>query len=134
MPRLITKDQLERTLAKGEEALNLIGYVPVVSTMSAALRALSGKLQVVLGIIFAIVYFSLLGFSETRKIKHFLHLKSSFGQIFHGICNIVRSLLEAVPFLSLVTCLPYDRLLKKRFKYSVENYTDIEIDVEEVGN
>ncbi|MBS0604457.1 MAG: hypothetical protein JSS60_05395 [Verrucomicrobia bacterium] len=133
MPRLISKDQLERTLARLEEAFNLIGYIPFMSVLSATVRAIGGKAQALLGLCFAIGYFCLLGFTETRKIKHFFHLKSSFSQILHGICNIVRAAIEAVPFLGLVVCLPYDRLLKKRFKYDVENCTDIEIEGEEIS-
>ena len=144
MHRFITKDQLERTLSKGEQALNLIGYIPFVSTMSAALRLLGGKLQALLGFVFAAVYFCFLKFSKARKVKHLFYLKSGFSHGMHGIGNIIRSTIEAVPFLSLITCLPYDRFLKIRFRYHAEKFpassnfapsdTDIEIEVEEIKN
>lgn len=132
MTPFVTKEQLAKTLAKGEEALNLIGYIPMVSLLSAALRTLGGKLQAVLGLLLAIA-FLIAGFkSPKNKIRHLLNFRTSLEHLFHGVANIIRALLEAVPFLSLVTCLPYDRLLKKRFKYSLEDSDFIEIKVEKI--
>ena len=132
MIKFITKEQLAKTLAKGEEALNLIGYIPMISILSAALRTLAGKLQAVLGI--GIAIFSLIaGFKSPRnKIRHFLNFRISIEHFLHGVCNILRAMFEAVPFLSLVTCLPYDRLFKKRFKYTYEDSDIIEVEVEKV--
>lgn len=129
MPRLIPKELLEKTLAKAEMALNLIGYIPLISLLSASIRGLGGMLQLILGLCFALGYFVLLGFTESRKIKHFVLLKTSFAHSIHGICNMLRAKIEAIPFLGLMICLPYDRLLKKRFKYSIENFSDIEVGI-----
>jgi Flp pilus assembly protein TadB len=125
---MICKNQLEKTLAKAEETLNLIGYIPLISLISATVRSLGGMLQIILGLLFAMAYFFLWGFTHSRKIKHFLLIKTSFSHAIHGICNAVRAKIEAVPFLSLVLCLPYDRLLKKRFKYEIEKFLDVEVE------
>jgi hypothetical protein len=122
MPRLISKDHLERVLAKAEEVLNLVGYIPLISLISATVRTLGGMLQLILGVCFAAGHFFFLGFSKTRKITHFFHLKASLAHALHGFCNVLRATIEAIPFLSLTLCLPYDRMLKKRFKYPIENY------------
>ncbi len=132
MHKIISKDQLEKALAKAEAALNLVGYIPMISLLSAAVRSFGGFLQLVLGLCLAIVYFFKLRLSNSRKVECFFHFKTGFAHVLHGICNIVRAKIEAVPFLSLVTCLPYDRLLKKRFKYGIETCPDIEGEAEEI--
>lgn len=129
---MFTKDQLEKSLAKAEEALNLIGYIPMISLLSAAVRSSGGILQLLLGLCFAIVSFFKLRFSNSRNFKFFFHFKTGFAHMLHGVCNIVRAKIEAIPFLSLVVCLPYDRLLKKRFKYGIETCPDIAADAEEI--
>jgi hypothetical protein len=118
MNRFPTREQIARTLAKGEEALNLLGYIPMISIVSAALRTLGGKLQAIGGLFFAAWHFF--------KIKPY-QAKMGLEYFLHGVFNIVRALIEAVPFLSLVTCLPYDRIFKKRFKYAGENSDIIDI-------
>jgi hypothetical protein len=134
MARTITKEQLARTLAKGEEALNLIGYIPMISILSAALRTFGGKLQALIGLCFAI--FSLImGLKSSKgKICHFLNFRMGLEHFLHGLFNMLRALFEAVPFLSLVTCLPYDRVLKKRFKYTYEDSNVIEVEAEEIDS
>lgn len=131
MLKLISKDKFERTLVRGEEALNLIGYIPFVSTASAAVRSLGGILLFIIGLCFAIGNFFAFAYSKPRKIKHFLHLKTSFGYAMHGAANFFRAKIEAFPFLGLVFCLPYDRYFKKRFKYAVEKFPEAE-DVETI--
>ncbi len=128
MYRLISKDYLERLLSKAERILNFIGYIPVISTFSARIRSAGGILQMVLGLLLAAYYFLRLRFSGARNIKHVFHLKASICHIPHGLCNVIRAEIESIPFLSLVICLPYDHLYKKRFKYDVENSPDIEVE------
>lgn len=130
--KLISKDKFERTLARGEEALNLVGYIPFVSIASASLRSLGGILQFTCGFCFAIGYFCAFAYSKPRKIKHFLYLKTSFGYALHGAANFFRAKIEAIPFLSLILCLPYDRYFKKRFKYAIENLAETEIESETI--
>lgn len=128
----ISRQQLEKTLARGEESLNLIGYIPVISSMSAAVRALGGKLQALIGFGFA-VYSLIAGLKSSRgKIRHFLNFSASLSHFLHGLANMLRAAIEAVPFLSLVTCLPYDRFFHKRFKYALEDSDIIEVDAEEI--
>jgi hypothetical protein len=124
----ISQNQLEKTLVRAEEVLNLVGYIPLVSLLSAAVRSFGGMLQIILGLIFATVSF--LAKAPSRKSNHFRNCRLSIHHVLHGFFNIVRAKIEAVPFLSLITCLPYDRILKKRFRYSIENRPpEIEIEI-----
>lgn len=128
----LTKEQLAKTLAKGEEALNLIGYIPMISILSAAVRTLGGKLQALLGLSLAV--FSLIAgiMASKGKIRHFLNFRTSIEHFLHGLFNMLRAVIEAVPFLSLITCLPYDRVFNKRFKYTGEDFDVIEVEAEEI--
>lgn len=132
MFRLISKNHLETLLSKAEAIFNFIGYIPVISTFSASVRSAGGILQMILGLVFAAYYFIRLRFSSARNIRHVFQLKTSIGHIPHGLCNFLRAKIEAIPFLSLLICLPYDRLYKKRFKYDVENSPDIEEEIIDV--
>jgi len=121
----ISQAQLEKTLARAEEALNLVGYIPLVSMLSAAVRSMGGMLQVVLSCIFALGNF--VAGHLVKKPKLIQKSKLCVHHLFHGLFNLLRAKIEAVPFLSLVTCLPYDRLLKKRFQYPTENRHDDDV-------
>ena len=123
--KLISKDKFESILARGEESLNLVGYVPFLSVASGALRSLGGLLQLILGFSFAIGYFCAFRYSKQRKIQHLLYMKTGFSHGFHGIANWLRAKIEIIPFLSLLVCLPYDRFFKKRFKYSIEKLPEV---------
>ena len=129
----ITKEQLAKTLAKGEEVLNLIGYIPMISILSAGFRTLCGKFQALIGLGFAI--FSLIAaFRSTKnRFRHFLNFRYSLEHFMHGLFNMLRALFEAVPFLSLVTCFPYDRIFRKRFRYTFEDSDIIEVNAENLS-
>ncbi len=118
---MFTQEQIHKTFAKAEEILNLVGYVPLVSLLSAAVRTIGGKLQLLLGLVFALGCFMMGLTAPLRKKKHFQNARWSIGHALHGLLNILRALIESVPFLSLITCFPYDRIFKIRIRYSLEN-------------
>lgn len=122
----ISKEQLAKTLATTEEALNLVGYIPMVSVLSATIRSLGAKCQMIAGFSSAIFFFFCGFYRKNSKFKHFQRCRLSIEQALHGVFNFCRSLIEFVPFLSLVTCLPYDKFLRKRFRYVHERDLDRE--------
>lgn len=128
MTFLLTKEKMIKILAKSETALNLIGYIPVISSMSGLVRMVGGKIQALIG--FFVAAFSLFtAFKSVNKFRALLIFRIGLEHLLHGICNLIRGSIETVPLLSLVLCLPYDHLLKKRFKYSSE---DEDLDIIEV--
>ncbi len=130
--KLISKEQFESILAQGEQAFNLVGYIPFVSIISASVRSVGGLLQMTLGFCFALGYFCVFFYKKSRNIKHFFYLKTSFIYALHGIANFFRAKIEAIPCLSLLFCLPYDRYFKKRFKYTTETLPKKEADIETI--
>lgn len=126
----ISKDHFEKILSQAEQALNLIGYIPFISAFSGAIRSTGGCFQFLSGLCLSAYFFCVLAFAKTKNIKHLFYLKTSFSHALHGIANIIRAKIEIVPFLSLILCLPYDRLFQKRFKYAAENLPNVEIDDE----
>lgn len=114
---------LEKYLAQTEQVLNLVGYIPMVSILTAAVRSLGGKCQILSGIFLGVFFYIRSYFSTSKKKIFIQNSHISFSHVIHGLLNIVRGLIEAVPCLSLLLCLPYDRLLRIRFRYSCEHAT-----------
>ena len=113
---------LNKTLNSFEGGLNIAGYVPIVSTFSGALRANYGKLEVigaiVAGALIAVRALFLVNASDQdRELKRAIDVFTCYA--LHGVANIIRGVLEVIPLVSLVTCLPYD-LSGKRFAYPVD--------------
>ncbi len=103
-----------------EGVLNILGYIPIVGTLSALIRFFYGKVQVFGGLIVLLISLvaSIFGRpAKKRTWKHALELGGHF--IRHGFLNYGRSLVEFIPFLPLITCLPYDRLGTKILDYEI---------------
>ena len=115
---------LNKTLNSFEGGLNVAGYVPIVSTFSGALRINYGKLEVIGAIVAAVLITARALFlvntsDRDRELKRALDVFTCYT--LHGIANIFRGILETIPLISLVTCLPYD-LYGKRFAYPVSSH------------
>ena len=116
---------LNKTLGVGEQWLNIAGYIPGVSSASGALRIGGGKTEVIGAIagsaIVALAALSAPNAAEKRQgLRRAVTILTTY--LLHGIANVFRGSIEMIPFLSLVTCLPYD-LLKHRLTYPHEgNY------------
>jgi hypothetical protein len=114
--------KLNDALASFEKGLNLAGYIPVVSMISGTLRSTYGKTLIITGVaggaLLAIVaLFDRNAVGRQKGLEKAMKFLVTCSV--HGIANIGRSRIERVPFLSLVTCLPYD-LLGIRFVYPKE--------------
>ena len=115
--------KLNNAMAPFEQGLNIAGYIPLVSTVSGVLRHSYGKMEIIAGVaagaLFAIVaLFNPNAQARQKGLQKAVEVMMTYS--LHGIANICRAWIEVVPFLSLVTCLPYD-LMGKRFAYPQEN-------------
>lgn len=125
----ISKEQFAKILSTAENALNLVGYIPMISALSGAIRLAGAKVQM-LGGVLATVFLLLKGiYGKSFKAHNFQKCRLAIEQILHGAFNFCRALVELVPFLSLFLCLPYDRLLHRRLKYTYEESEILEEDV-----
>lgn len=112
---------LNKTLNTFEEGLNIAGYFPIVSTFSGSLRIGYGKLEVIGSVaaaaLIAIRALFLANASDrNREFRKAVEVLIDYS--LHGFANITRGIIEDFPFVSLVTCLPYD-LSGNRFAYPV---------------
>lgn len=116
--------KVDNALSCFEEGLNVAGYVPLfgICTVAGVLRIEYGKAQICASVALAALVTVASLFSknsETRHagIKFAATLLTTYSV--HGLANIGRGLLEMIPYLSLVTCLPYD-MTNNRYKYPTE--------------
>jgi hypothetical protein len=89
--------RFERTLTSVETAFNIAGSTPAVSVFSSMLRVALGKIQAVVGSIFATAGFvgTLLTRGDTQKIFEKM-MTSGIEHTLHGVANIVRGVTEFV--------------------------------------
>jgi hypothetical protein len=116
------QSNLNKTLNDFEHGLNIVGYVPFVACISGSLRISYGKLEIIGAVaIAAIVAIRALFINNAverdRELRRAAEILIYYSA--HGFANIGRGMIEVVPLLSLVTCLPYD-LLGKRMAYSTQ--------------
>lgn len=90
--------------------LNLLGYIPGVSTVSGSIRTL-------LGIIHTIVHLVAAIFNAKNRAYH---LKEA-GL---GVRNIIRGLVEIIPIAGNITCLTYDGIRMKRQAEAVKKFSE----------
>lgn len=97
-----------------EEPLNKVGYIPFIGSITALIRNFFGQLQITAGIIVLIIGVIARLFIKPptrgkRPSQAYLLAPDALNLIGQGILNWGRSLLELIPFLALITTLPYDR-------------------------
>lgn len=112
---------LNKTLNSFEKWLNIAGYVPIASSFSGSLRASYGQLEVIGAIAVAALIavkalFMVSPSDRDREFKKATEILVDYS--LHGVANMIRGSIEAFPFASWVTCLPYD-LAGHRFAYRV---------------
>jgi hypothetical protein len=119
-------NQIQNTIGKVlstfERGLNAGGYIPILSTFSGALRIKYGQIEVIGSIVAAALTAIAALFNPSKEareqgLNRATEILTTYAC--HGIANIFRGVIEAIPFLSFVTCLPYD-LLGNRFAYPHE--------------
>ncbi len=88
-----------------EYSLNIIGYIPIVGSISAHVRKFYGSLEIISGIALAIFAVGL-ELRQSKNAKLYFTIGSTL--IGHGILNSIRALFEEKIGVSLITTLPYD--------------------------
>lgn len=89
-----------------ERGLNVVGYIPLIGSLSAGVRDTYATAEAIAGI--ALIAFAI--GSSIQGNPQPLYTVVGGTLLGHAILNGIRSLFEAVPFVALVTTLPYDIL------------------------
>lgn len=115
----VSTNHLNNILGKTEHAFNVLGWVPVLSSASGAIRIIAGKVQLVAAL--ALAFFQKISGLIFQK-KSYIELSNhSFDYVKHGIANICRGYLETIPLIGNVSLFVYDLLPDSRMKYEEEN-------------
>lgn len=121
-------NQIQTKLDNGfsvfEQGLNMAGYVPIlgVSKVAGLVRINFGNAQIIASIALgALIAVAALFSKNADERQQGLHLAVTIMKTYtlHGLANMGRGFIECVPYLSLVTCLPYD-LMDNRYRYPNE--------------
>lgn len=115
-------DKLFTSIEKGKPGcpgLNTIGYIPFVSTISATVRTLYAKAQIITGIVLSVVLLIQSLFTKDCKEADRIQADAvhAFKYCLHGITNLFRSVVEFLPIGGLVIGLPYDKCCHLRYDY-----------------
>ena len=115
------------------KTMNVLGYVPVVGTMSASVRLMAGQAEMIYGIamsVFNAVETLHHGVGAARGLfpkltqvtkeeseeyiketaKQYVQLQGSVEHVKNGFLNVVRATIEAIPVVSYMVLYPYDRI------------------------
>jgi hypothetical protein len=86
-----------------EKGLNVLGWVPFVSSLSGAFRMVVAKVMIVTTLILAAAEF-MIGYLSSRAYR----LQSHKCYLMHGVGNWVRGSIESFPFIGNLLCFIYD--------------------------
>jgi hypothetical protein len=117
---LINEGQLNENLRTFEKGLDIAGYIPFVSTVSGAIRAIAGKIQLIASGIFAAPYLIFYLTNErSAKIPARIERCRDFSKkhFENGMANFYRGFIETIPFWGNAATFSYDMNGCKRFQY-----------------
>ncbi len=94
---------LDQNLAEFEKILNTCGKIPVVSTISAVVRFMFGKLEVIASLAASAIKFIAAQFAPDADRKALLEAEAAIALSYakHGFANMLRALFEVVPIINL---------------------------------
>ena len=108
----------DQNAAQIEGVFNKFGWIPVIGTMSGALRLTIGKIMIIVGLVMT-VYQCMAACISNDPNGH-QKAKEYAGYAAHGFMNMCRASIEMIPFVNTIVLVSYD-LLIGRFSYSHEN-------------
>lgn len=116
-------NSLSNAIAHAEKGFNYVGYVPFVSKVSGSIRAVAGVVTMVAASIFSIIKgFEILFRQDKEKVKQCRReAKDGVNFAINGVGNIVRGVIECIPFVGNAAGAIYDFAIKARIAYPKEN-------------
>ena len=120
MTAFTAANHLDQNLASFEKALNVLGYIPIVSSVTGFVRVQYGKFEVVASIAVAAFKFiaSLFARSDAQRAQLEMESVQALTYIKHGLANFARGMVEMIPFVNLIM-IAHDRIYD-RLRYPTE--------------
>lgn len=117
-PRLDQYIFVERDQVAFEKTLNVLGYIPVISSASGCVRIISSIIQLVSSAVKMPLCAIADLFQATPKGYAF-RIKKHAGFMGHSLSNIFRGCVEFPWFIGNIACFCYDRFIG-RIRYETE--------------
>ena len=115
------------------KAMNVLGYIPVIGTVTASARMIAGQAEMIYGIAMTVfsgmeTLHSGIGaargtfpiFTEVKEeerqefiketAKQYVQLQNSLDHVKNGFLNVVRATIEAIPVVSYMVLYPFDQV------------------------
>ena len=99
---------IENRVAKIEQLINPLDWVPIVSSFSGMVRILAGEIQILAGAIFAAM--KILSIMLTAKGNYWQAIGQGLNYSIHGAGNMVRGAIAMLPPLNM-TLFIYDNYI-----------------------
>jgi len=101
IPQLETGiSRTEKALIRAERALNMCGYIPVVSSFTGAFRVVAAVIQLLVAALFALLLTLVRCAALSRRCWNISA---------NGLANIFRGAVEKIPLAGNLACYLYDR-------------------------
>lgn len=117
-PRLDPYIFVEKDQVTFEKTLNVLGYIPIISSASGCIRIISSSIQLVSSAVKMPLCALADLFQETPKGYAF-RIKKHAGFMGHSLSNIFRGCVEFSCFIGNISCFCYDKFIG-RIRYETE--------------
>ena len=113
------QSNFNKKLNEIEKTNNTVGYIPILNFGAAIIRAICGIAMMTFSGLSSIYYSIKASFisDKTKKFNCQNLAKIHFEYAHHGMVNLFRSAIEAIPILGGAALAYYDHIIKHRFEY-----------------
>ncbi len=108
---------IENRIAHVEQVLNPIDKIPFLGCLSGIVRILAGIVELVAGMVFSLI--KVIKTKPTTQKQRWDAMKPGFIYALHGMGNILRGSIAALPFVNLLALSIYDKYVG-RMNYEQE--------------
>lgn len=95
-----------------ERVFNILGYIPIVSSISGPIRSGIWAIAQIFGGIIGLVLSLFLSIFTGDEGSNIFWIWAAL--VVNGVLNIIRGTIESIPFLGNLICFLYDRIRGKR--------------------
>ena len=115
----IAIQSFDRTLAMAEKAFNVLGWIPLISSISGPIRMTAGRIEAIAFSILSSATLLVANITENKELFKEADRLSTY--IWHGMANFCRGAIETVPLLGNFLTISYDLNASSRMSYPMES-------------